>query len=65
LILGNVEAPGAVYFNAGKDKPFVLSEFGDSDGAIYGLAVADLNRDGRLDIVAARSNALSGIFFGR
>jgi FG-GAP repeat protein len=38
--------------------------FGDSVGAVYGFAVADLDGDGYLDIAAARSEAPNMLYFG-
>jgi hypothetical protein len=38
---------------------------GESKGAIYGLAAADLDGDGYPDIVAARSDAPSLLLFNR
>jgi hypothetical protein len=65
IIVGYVEAPGAIYFNDGTGRKYTRVPFGDNQGAIYGLAVADLDGDGFPDIVAARSDAPSLIFFSR
>jgi hypothetical protein len=54
-----------VYFNDGSGRKFHRMEFGDSKGAIYGIAVADLDGDGYPDIVAAKSDAPSMVFFSR
>jgi hypothetical protein len=32
---------------------------------VYGFAIADLNRDGTMDIAAARSEAPNVVYFGR
>jgi hypothetical protein len=37
--------------------------FGDGEGAVFGLAIADLDGDSRLDIAVARSNAANVICF--
>ena len=65
IIVGYVKAPGAVYFNEGSGRSYSRTPFGDSQGAIYGLAVADLDGDGFTDIVAARSDAPSLVLFSR
>ena len=39
------------------DEPFTILRFGDGQGAVYGLAIGDVDGDGRPDIVAARSGA--------
>jgi len=65
IIVGYVNAPGAVYFNDGTGRKFRRVAFGDDKGAIYGLAVADLNGDGYPDIIAARSDAPSLLLFNR
>ena len=48
--------------NSGDGRTFTPVRFGDSKGAVYGLAIGDLNGDGRLDMVAARSNATSILY---
>jgi hypothetical protein len=65
MIVGYVNAPGAIYFNDGTGKKYDRVPFGDSKGAIYGIAEADLDGDGYPDIVAARSDAPSMIFFSK
>jgi hypothetical protein len=32
---------------------------------VYGFAIADLDRDGQVDIAAARSEAVNVVYFGR
>jgi hypothetical protein len=65
LIVGFVEAPGAIFFNDGSGRKYERRSFGDNKGTIYGLAAADLDGDGYLDIAAARSDAPSLVFFSR
>jgi hypothetical protein len=42
---------------------FEESAWNDGKGAVYGLALGDLDGDGWPDIVAARSEAPNGIWF--
>ena len=44
-----------VFFNAGSGRSFTPVDFGDGKGTAYGFDVADLDGDGRLDIVALPS----------
>jgi hypothetical protein len=52
IIVGYVNAPGAIYFNHGTGRKYSRVPFGDDKGAIYGLAAGDLDGDGFPDIVA-------------
>ncbi|MFM7751938.1 MAG: FG-GAP repeat domain-containing protein, partial [Opitutaceae bacterium] len=67
LVVGRQEAPGSVFFNRGGARGFEFTEaaWGDGQGAVYGLAVGDLNGDGWPDIVAARSDAPNAVWFSR
>jgi hypothetical protein len=65
IIVGYVQAPGAVYLNDGTGHKYQKVAFGDNKGALHGLAAADLNGDGYPDIVAARSDAPSLLLFSR
>jgi hypothetical protein len=62
IVLGNLEAPGAVLINDGTGRRFTPVRFGDKQGAVYGLALGDVNGDGSPDIVAARSDAPSMLY---
>jgi FG-GAP-like repeat len=64
IIVGNVEAESTIYFNDGSGRRFVERHFGDKKGTVYGFAIADLDRDGLLDIAVARSDAPNVVYFG-
>ncbi|WOJ97007.1 VCBS repeat-containing protein [Congregibacter brevis] len=72
LIVGFIEAPSTVWFNEGGRK-FTAIRFGDGlgdpfvekEGTTYGFAVDDLNGDGLMDIVVARSDAPNMVYFGK
>jgi hypothetical protein len=65
IVVGNVEAPTAVYFNDGSGRTFHATQIGDNKGTVYGFAIADVDRDGVMDIAAARSDAPNVLYFGR
>jgi len=64
VVLGNDETPGLILVNRGTPGglEFDTLRFGDGAGAVYGLAIGDVNGDGCPDIVAARSEALSMLY---
>ena len=57
--------PGAILINDGSAEEFTLTRFGDGQGAVYGVAIGDVNGDGAADIVAARSGAPNTLYLGR
>jgi hypothetical protein len=63
IVVGYVELPGSVYFNAGPGLTFHEVPWNDGKGVVYGMAFADMDRDGWPDILAARSDAPNGIWF--
>jgi hypothetical protein len=63
VVVGHVELPGSVYFNADKGRAFHEVAWNDGKGVVYGMAFADFDGDGWLDLVAARSDAPNGIWF--
>jgi hypothetical protein len=63
IMVGNVEKPGSVYFNSGRDHKFLEMPWNDGKGTLYGMAFADLDGDGWPDVVAARSDAPNGVWF--
>lgn len=67
IVVGHDNAVGAVHFNdgarAGSPLRFTAVPWNDGKGAVYGLAIGDLDGDGWPDIAAARSDAPNGIWF--
>ncbi len=67
IVVGNDQSRGAVYFTKGGKGGAPLSfdqiAWNDGKGAVYGMALGDLDGDGWPDIVAARSEAQNGIWF--
>ena len=57
VVVGRAGAPGIVWFNAGPGQSFTRVDFGDGRGAVYGIAIGDLDGDGYPDIATARSDA--------
>ncbi|MGE3473287.1 MAG: FG-GAP repeat domain-containing protein [Vicinamibacterales bacterium] len=64
LVVGYIVARPAVFFNDGSGRRFTPVPFGDDKGTAYGIAVADVDEDGRLDIALARSEAPNVLYFG-
>ena len=65
VVVGNYEAPGSIFFQSGigENMAFEETHWGDGKGAVYGLAIGDLNGDGWPDIAAARSDAPNAVWF--
>ncbi|MCC6241992.1 MAG: VCBS repeat-containing protein [Gemmatimonadaceae bacterium] len=66
VVVGHDQSPGTIWFNrragAGGGPRFVPLQWNDGKGAVYGIAVGDLNGDGWPDIAAARSDAPNAIW---
>ncbi len=67
ILGGNVGKKNVVFFNEKNGSGFQRVEFGEAgeNAATYGLAVADIDKDGYPDIAVARTGAASGIFFSQ
>lgn len=63
IVVGHIEAPSTIYFNAVSARRFTPIHFGDNKGTVYGFAIADIDRDGLPDIAVARSDAPNVVYF--
>ena len=63
IVIGYAATPGSVFFNKGQGTDFQQVRFGDGVGAVYGIALGDLNNDQYPDIVVARSEAPNTVYF--
>jgi hypothetical protein len=63
--VGYAEGGSRLFLNEGEGINYEASEFGDGKGSVYGMATGDINTDGRLDIVQARSDANNILLLNR
>ncbi|MBX9928138.1 MAG: VCBS repeat-containing protein [Gemmatimonadaceae bacterium] len=65
LVVGNDQLPGVVLFGqpAAAALRFTRTTWNDGLGAVYAIAVGDLDGDGWPDIAAARSDAPNALWF--
>ena len=62
MLLAQLSA--AVFLTTDRDF-FHTIPIGDNSGAPYSIGVMDLNRDGKLDLVVGRRDALGSVFFNQ
>ena len=64
IVIGYTRGPrGSVLLNAGKGRRFVEVPWNDGKGDVYQIVVGDVDGDGWLDLIAARTGAPSGVWF--
>lgn len=63
LVVGDEKNGMFIYAGAGKRTFDAPVAFGGTAGAPYSVAIADMNRDGKPDIVAGRQEAVGSVFF--
>ena len=60
IVVGNVGARNAVYFNDGSGRRYSVVRFGGATDVTYGVAVGDVNGDGYADIIVGADSYDNG-----
>jgi hypothetical protein len=63
IVVGYSDSRGSVYFNGGDGRSFTEIPWNDGRGIVDEIAFGDMDEDGWLDIIAARTKAPNGIWF--
>jgi len=64
IIAGGMEAQSLIFVNDGAGGFDRIERFGADTDVVFGLALADFNRDGRTDIAVANSGVRNRVYLG-
>ena len=62
-MVGNFEQPNMVFINNGQGRVWEPIKLNDENFNTYDILLADLNKDGRLDIIESNSDELNNYYF--
>ncbi|MBI1408306.1 MAG: VCBS repeat-containing protein [Caulobacter sp.] len=65
IVAGGMKAQGVIFVNDGKGGFGAVRRFGSTADVAFAVALADFDRDGRLDIALANSEAPNRVYFNR
>jgi len=63
IVIGNYAQPNMVFMNKGEGKSWNSITLNDENLHTYDIMTADLNGDGRLDIIESNSDELNKYYF--